>query len=116
VFKLAYYIGVLAIGWLVLRLDPGRMRTLTFLMMVLGGQATLYVLRERGRLWHSLPATPMLLASAGAVVCLTSLALAGVLMRPLTPVIAASLLGTTLLYALALDTIKALVFARLRID
>jgi len=116
VFKLGYYIAVLAFGWFIVRLDARHMQTLTFLTMVLGGQATIYVLRERGRLWHSRPAWPMLLASTGAIVFLTWLALAGILMRPLNPVIVASLFGATIFYALAFDTIKLKVLSRLRID
>jgi H+-transporting ATPase len=116
IFKLGYYIAVLGFGWRVLHLDPGHMRTLTFLMMVLGGQATVYVLRERGRMWDSRPAWPMLLASAAATVFLTFLALLGLLMRPLAPDIIAGLFAMTLVYTFALDTIKVLVFQRLRID
>jgi H+-transporting ATPase len=116
IFKLCYYVGVLATGWFVLGLDPGRMRTLTFLILVLGGQATTYVLRTRRYLWQSRPATVMLCASLADVTIVTSLALGGVLMTPLAPVIVAMLFGATLAFAFALDGVKRIVFAHLRID
>jgi len=116
VFKVAYYIAVLAAGWFVLGFDPGHMQTLTFLMMVLGGQATVYVLRERGRIWHSCPAWPMLVASGSAVILLTIFALAGFSTPSLPPSIVASLFGITLVYALGLDAIKGLVLSHIRID
>ena len=62
-FKLCYYVGVLAAGWYVLRLNPGQMRTLTLVLLVFAGQATVYVLREQGHFWSSCPAAIMLFAS-----------------------------------------------------
>jgi H+-transporting ATPase len=47
VFKLLYCVGLLAAGWFVLQLNPSEMHTLTFLMLVLAGQANVCVLRER---------------------------------------------------------------------
>src|SRR5581483_1259952 len=63
IFKLTYCIGVLTIGWFLLRLNVGQMRTLTFLTLVLAGQANMYVLRERGHFWRSHPVRIMLAAS-----------------------------------------------------
>jgi hypothetical protein len=33
-FELCYYVGVLAAGWFLLRLNPGQMRTLTLVLLV----------------------------------------------------------------------------------
>jgi len=115
-FKLCYYVSVLAAGWFVLGLDPGRMRTLTLLTLVFAGQATVYVLRERSHFWSSRPASIMLLASAADVAVIASLAMAGLLMTPLSPAIVGLLLIATLAFGLALDFAKILVFSRLRID
>ncbi len=116
IFKLGYCVGVLATGWFVLGLQPGQMRTLTFLMLVLAGQASVYVLRERNHLWRARPAPLMLFASVADVAIVTSLALGGVLMTPLAPAIVAMLFGATLAFALAFDAVKWCVLARLRID
>ncbi len=116
IFKLCYYVGALATGWFVLGLDPAGMRTLTLLILVLGGQATTYVLRTRRYLWQSRPAPVMLCATLADVTIVTSLALGGVLMTPLAPAVVALLFGATLAFAFVLDGVKRIVFARVRID
>ena len=115
-FKLCYYVAVLAAGWFVLRLDPGQMRTFTLVLLVFAGQATVYVLREQGHFWNSRPAAIMLFASAFGLMIVAFLAIAGVLMTPIVPVIVGILLMATLVHGLALDLVKVAVFARLRID
>jgi H+-transporting ATPase len=115
-FKLSYYVGVLAVGWFIVGLDPGGMRTLTLLMLVFAGQATVYVLREQGHFWSSRPAAIMLLASSADLAIVASLAISGLLMTPLSPEIVGILAIATLAFALALDFVKIAVFSRLRID
>jgi len=115
-FKLAYCVAVLAACWYVLELPPEQMQTLTFLMLVYAGQANIYVLRERRRFWRSHPARIMLLASTADVAIVTSLALGGVLITGLPPMVVGLLFVTTVFYALGLDTLKIIVFSRLRID
>ena len=116
IFKLGYCLGVLATGWFILGFSPGEMRTLTFLMLVLAGQASVYVLRERGYLWRSRPAPVMLFASLADVAIVSSLALGGVLMTPLAPAIVAMLFVATLTFALAFDAVKRVVLACWQID
>jgi H+-transporting ATPase len=107
---------ILGAGWYALRLSPDQMQTLTFVMLGFAGQGNVYVLRERGRLWHSRPAPVLLLASICDIVLMGSLAAAGFMMSALPLSIIAILIGTTLLFTLAMDSIKLAVFARLRID
>ena len=115
-FRLLYLVGILGAGWYWLRLSPGEMQTLTFTMLVFAGQGNVYVLRERGHLWDSRPAPVMLLASAWDVALVASFAAGGILMIPLPIGVIAMLAVTTLVFSLAMDTIKLAVFARLRID
>jgi H+-transporting ATPase len=116
IFKLCYYVAILASGWFLVHLNAGQMQTLTFLMLALAGQASIYVLRERRHFWKSLPAPIMLLASSADVVVVTYLALGGILMAGLpVPQIAAMWLAT-LGFALGFDTIKMTVVNRIRID
>ena len=115
-FKLCYYLGVLAAGWFVMGLAPVEMRTLTFVMLVFAGQATVYVLRERGHFWSSRPAAIMLFASSADVIIVTSLALGGVLMAPLPPAFIGFLFVATLAFAFALDFVKVTVLSHLKID
>jgi len=115
-FRLLYLLVILGAGWFALRLSPDQMQTLTFVMLGFAGQGNVYVLRERGRLWHSRPAPVMVLASFCDVILMGSLAAAGFMMSALPLSIIGILIGTTLLFTLAMDSIKLAVFARLRID
>ena len=115
-FKLAYCVAVLAAGWYVLHFSPDRMQTLTFVMLVFAGQANVFVLRERGRLWDSRPAPIMLLGSAADVAVVGFLAASGVLMSPLPLPVIAMLLLVTCVFALTMDSVKLATFARFRID
>jgi H+-transporting ATPase len=115
-FRLLYLIGILSLGWSVMGLSPEQMQTLTFTMLVFAGQGNVYVLRERGRLWHSRPAPIMMLASACDVMVVGCLAAGGILMSPLPLKIIAMLVLATVLFTFAMDSIKLAVFARLRID
>jgi H+-transporting ATPase len=115
-FKLTYCIGVLAAGWFWLSLTFDQMRTLTFVMLVFGGQANTYVLRTKRPFWKSRPAGVMLLASSANVLFVMSLAVNGVLMSPLSPAILGMLALATLGFALVMDLLKRLVFARLDVD
>ena len=55
--------AVLGVGWYGLRLSPGEMQTLTFMMLVFAGAGKRLCAAEHGRLWRSRPAPIMLLAS-----------------------------------------------------
>jgi len=115
-FRLVYLVAVLCVGWWWLRLSPGEMQTLTFTMLVFAGQGNLYVLRTHDRFWRSRPAPVMLLASASDLLVVAALAAGGVLMTPLPLRLIAMLVVTTLAFTLAMDSIKLVVFARIRID
>jgi H+-transporting ATPase len=99
-----------------LHLNPDQMRTLTLLLLVFAGQATVYVLREQGHFWGSRPATIMLIATTLALAIVACLAIAGLLMTPIAPSILGAVFAATLAYGVALDLVKVAVFKRLRID
>ena len=115
-FRLLYLVAVLGVGWYGLRLSPGEMQTLTYAMLAFAGQGNVYVLREHGRLWSSLPAPIMLVASLCDVLLVASLAAGGALMSPLPITVIALLAATTIIFTLAMDSIKIAVYAHLRID
>jgi hypothetical protein len=58
----------------------------------------------------------MLLASGCDLVLVAAFAAGGILMSPLPIWMIASLVATTVLFSLAMDSIKLAVFARIRID
>lgn len=115
-FRLLYLLAILSYSWYVLKLSPEQMQTLTYVMLAFAGQGNVYVLRERGRLWASRPATVMLLTSLGDLIFVGCLAGGGILMSALPISIILILVATTALFTLAMDSIKLAVLKRLRID
>ncbi len=115
-FRLLYLVAILSLSWYVLHLSAVQMQTLTFVMLGFAGQGNLYVLRERGRLWSSRPAPIMVLAFACDLLLMGGLAAGGILMAALPLSVIGMLVATTLVFTLAMDSIKLAVFARLRID
>jgi H+-transporting ATPase len=115
-FRLLYLMVILCLGWYSLGLGADQMQTLTFVMLGFAGQGNVYVLRERRRLWHSRPAPIMIAASICDVALMGGLAIGGLLMSPLPAWLVGFLIVTTLVFTLAMDTIKLGVFAHLQID
>ena len=115
-FRLAYLVAILAVGWYGLKFSPEEMQTLTFVMLVFAGQGNVYVLRARGPFWRSRPAPIMLVASFCDVAIVASLAAAGVLMSALPSGILCALAAATVLFTFGMDAIKRATFARLRVD
>ncbi len=112
--KLVFLIGGLAYGCFVLRLDIGQLRTLSFFIMVIDAQITVYTLRERRRMWSSRPGTWVLASSVldigiGAVVSLS-----GWLTPPLHVAVLLDIAGAAVLFAVLFDTLKARLFSLLR--
>ncbi len=116
IVKLCYLVGVLAVGWYLVRLGPVQMQTLTFLTLALAGQANIYVLRERRHFWKSHPAPIMMVASGCDVLVVTGLALGGILMTGLPIADVAAVWLATIAFAFIFDAMKLGVRARLRID
>jgi H+-transporting ATPase len=115
-FKFLFCIGVLATGWFWLGLNIGQMQTLTFIMLVFAGQAVVYVVRERGRMWRSRPVLLMMLFSLADIAIVSAFAISGTLMPPVPITIVIMLLVATSAFAVALDQVKVMVFARCPID
>ena len=115
-FRLIYLLALLSVGWYLLKLPPDQMQTLTYVMLAFAGQGNLYVLRERGRLWHSRPAPVLLLTSLADLILVGCLAGAGILMSALPISTILLLVATTAIFTLAMDSIKLATFARLRVD
>jgi H+-transporting ATPase len=102
---------VVIVGQRALALNIGELRTAAFLSLVFLGQATVYVLRDRRRLWSSPPSKWLVASSLANIAIAVLLALAGWLMAPLPTAVIGELLLATLLFALLLDFLKAFVFA-----
>jgi H+-transporting ATPase len=114
-WDLAFCTGVLAVGKYVLGFDIGTLQTLSIVSLIFGGQAVLYVVRERRHLWSSRPSTWLMVASATDLLIIATLATRGILMHPLPIGVVAVLLGAAVAFSFLLDLVKVLVFRCLKI-
>ena len=113
-FDLAFCVGLLTFGSLVMRLDIDTLRTMTLVTLACNGQAVFYVVRERRRLWSSRPSRLVIVSSILDILIIGTLALGGVLMTPLAPSIIAGILAAAVVLALVMDQVKVWLFARFK--
>jgi H+-transporting ATPase len=115
VLDLVFSVGALLIGRP--RLTPGLepLRTFAFLIMVFGNQTSLYLNRDRRRLGSSRPSWWMIGSSVFDVGSTSALAILGIAMAPISPAVAACLLGAAAVFAYLLDFLKVAVFRKLQI-
>lgn len=119
---------VLALGWLgfsfgiyffgrdALFLDTARLNTLMFLMLVFVAIGNVYLIRERRFFWRSRPGKWLVAASVVDLLAVTMLAVNGILMAALSPVIILALLLGTIGFMLLLDIVKVWLFRLLGIQ
>lgn len=112
---LTFSISVLAIGKYGMGLDNEALRTLAFIILVFGGQATIYAIRERRHLWSSVPSFWVAVSSAVDLLIASTLATLGILMTPLPIEMVGGTLAAAVVFAFVLDMVKIPVFNRLRI-
>jgi H+-transporting ATPase len=112
--NLVFCSSVLAIGQFRLGLDIDALRTLVVVTLVFSGQAVLYVVRERRRLWSSRPSFWLMLSSVIDLSIIATLATRGILMTPLQPSVLVSTFAAAVVFAFILDQIKHLAFRRLK--
>jgi H+-transporting ATPase len=113
--ELIFCSALLAIGRFRLELDIGALRTLAFVAVVFGNQATMYAIRERRRLWSSSPSFWLVASSVADILIASSFATLGILMTPLPAFVVLGALVAAIIFALVVDAAKAPVFARLAI-
>ncbi len=112
---LAFCTGVLAIGKFEMNLGIGALRTLAFLALVFGSQATLYAIRERRHLWGPRPSLWLVVSSVTDILIASILAVGGIAMTPLPALSVAGTLAAAVALSFVLDLVKIPAFARLRI-
>jgi H+-transporting ATPase len=113
--ELVFCTFVLAFGTYRMGFDIDALRTLAFVVIVFGNQATLYANRERRYLWSSRPSSWLLLSSVADLLIASTLAAEGIAMTPLPARTVAGTLGAAAAFAFVLDLVKVPVFNRLRI-
>jgi H+-transporting ATPase len=112
---LAFCSGVLAFGKFELGLAIGALRTLAFLALVFGSQATIYAIRQRRHLWGSRPSLWLAVSSAADILIASLLSSAGIAMAPLPAWIVAGTLAAAAGFAVVADMVKVPAFRYLEI-
>jgi H+-transporting ATPase len=114
--ELVFCSAILAVGLFSLKLDIGALRTLAFVLIVFGNQATMYAIRERRRLWSSWPSHWLVVSSVADLLIASTLAICGIFMTPLPAFVVASTFFATVAFAFVVDAAKGPVFGRLAIQ
>jgi H+-transporting ATPase len=113
--ELAFCAAVLTFGKFRLGLGMEALRTLAFLVIVFGNQATMYTNRTRQRLWSTRPSSWLLLSSVADLLIASTLANRGIFMAPLSLIAMGGTLLGAVVFAFLVDIVKVPVFNRLRI-
>jgi H+-transporting ATPase len=113
--ELIFCTSVLVFGAYRLAFDLDTLRTLAFIVIVFGNQATAYTNRERRRLWSSRPSGWVVFSSATDLVIASTLAIGGIGMAPLSALVVVSTLAAAISFAVMLDCVKVPIFRRLGI-
>ena len=113
--ELVFCTAVLAYGKIRLGFGIETLRTLAFLVIVFGNQATMYTNRTRQRLWSTRPSSLLILSSVVDLSIASTMATRGIAMAPLPLFV----MGGTFLgaagFAFMVDIVKVPVFKRLGI-
>ncbi len=112
---LAFCSGVLAVGKFDMGLGIEALRSLAFIALVFGSQATIYAIRQRRHLWGSRPSLWLAVSSLADIAIASILAIGGIAMTPLPALVIAGTLAAAAGFAFVLDMVKVPVFARLGI-
>ena len=113
--ELVLCVAALVVGKLELGLGIDALRTLAFVVIVFGNQATTYTNRARRHLWSTPPSRWLVLSSAVDVLIASTLASRGLAMAPLPVVVIGSPLAGAVAFAFLVDFVKVPVFRRLEI-
>ena len=112
---LAFCGGGLAIGRYVLHLGIDELRTLTFVLLVMGSQATLYAIRHRRKMWGTRPSLWLIVSSVADIVIALILAAGGIAMAPISAEVAACVLAAAIAFSVALSALKIPICRKLNI-
>jgi H+-transporting ATPase len=113
--ELVFCTAVLAIGKFRLGFGIDALRTVAFVAIVFGNQATTYTNRERQRLGSARPSRWLIGSSIADVSIASTLAICGIAMTPLSPFAVGGTLAAAAIFAFAADFAKVPVFHRLGI-
>ena len=113
--ELLFCTAIFAYGKYAMKLDLNALRTLAFVVIVFGNQATMYNNRERRHLWASRPSAWLLVSSGADVLIAATLSVGGIAMAPLPVLLVLGTLAGAAAFAVVIDFVKVPVFRRLTI-
>ena len=113
--ELVYCTAILSCGRYALDMDLNSLRTLAFVAIVFGNQATTYNNRERRHLWSSRPSNWVLVCTGVDILIATLLSVTGIAMSPLPILVVMGTLAGAAAFAVLLDFVKVPAFRRLAI-
>jgi H+-transporting ATPase len=113
--ELVFCVAALVVGKVHLGFGIDTLRTLTFVVIVFGNQATTYTNRSRRRLWSTAPSGWLVLSSAVDLLIATTMANRGLAMAPLPAVVIGATLVGAVAFAFLVDLVKVPVFRYLGI-
>jgi H+-transporting ATPase len=111
--ELVFCTTVLAVGRFRLGLGMDSLRTLAFVAIVFGNQATTYSNRERRRIWSSRPSPWLIGSSVVDLLIASALATCGIAMTPLPVFVVGGTFVAVAVFAFIVDLAKVPVFNRL---
>ena len=112
---LAFCSGVLAVGKFEMGLGIEALRTLAFVVLVFGSQATIYTIRQRRQLWGIRPSLWLAVSSAADIGIASTLAIDGIATTPLPALLVAGTLAAAAAFAVVADLVKVPAFRGLGI-
>ena len=115
VSELVFCAAILAVGKFRLGFGIETLRTLAFVVIVFGNQATTYTNRERRRLGSVRPSRWLLGSSVADLLIASTLAICGIAMTPLPVFVVGGILAAAAVFGFLLDFAKVPVFNRLKI-
>jgi H+-transporting ATPase len=115
VCQLVFCVAVLSVGKFRLGFEIETLRTLAFVIVVFGNQATTYTNRERRRLGSSRPSVWLVGSSVVDLLIASTLAICGIAMSPLPILVVGGTLVAAAAFAFIVDFAKVPLFQRLKI-
>jgi H+-transporting ATPase len=113
--ELLFCTAVLVVGKFRMGFEIETLRTLAFVVIVFGNQATTYTNRTRQRLWSTRPSSWLLLSSMVDLSIASTMASRGIAMAPLPLLVMGGTLVGAVVFAFMVDVVKVPVYRRLRI-
>jgi len=115
IVQLVFSVAVFTFGKFRLGMELGALRTLTFVIIVFGNQATAYTNRVRRHLWSTRPSRWLVLSTSVDLLIASAMAGLGIAMTAIPWPLILATLGAAALFAFLIDFAKVPIFARLKI-